>query len=318
MAVGRAQPDDVDAHAAVSRHLRSLDRVDSRGAAPVAQQDDGGRTIGAWRHGRDRLGRLGLGVQAARRRAAPGAVGHLAQVDAVIREELGQAHDDGAAQGRAALHLDGIDRGHERRAFARRALRHLGRAGKGHQPHVDAPGHLGQESLGRLLGRRHAGGFHIRHAHAQRHVQGQQDRGARTGQRDGRDRAGQRQQQRRQCEQHQGRRHVAPPGPASRCAHHLQARQPHRLEGAPAQQPQVQRHQRRQRQHPPQVQRPQELHRLHRLGPCARRAQGHRAQGLGPDAGIVGHRGMPRWEGKSMGWPTAQGPISQSASPART
>jgi len=84
----------------------------------------------------------------------------------MVREQFGQAHHDGVADGRAVLHLDGVDRSDERRAVDRGLLRHLGRACEGDQPHFDVPGHLAQERLGRLPGGHHAGGLDVRHAHA--------------------------------------------------------------------------------------------------------------------------------------------------------
>ena len=57
MAVGRAQADDVDAHAAVGGHLGGFDRVHAGGAAAVAEQDDRRRFIRTRRHRLDLLGR---------------------------------------------------------------------------------------------------------------------------------------------------------------------------------------------------------------------------------------------------------------------
>jgi len=181
----------------------------------------------------------------------------------MVREQFGQAHHDGVADGRAVLHLDGVDRADERRAVDRGLLRHLGRACEGDQPHFDVPGHLAQERLGRLLGGHHAGGLDIRHPHAQGDVDCEHDRGLCPGQRHRRRRAGEGQQQQRQRQEHQRRRNVLPPSTARGCANDAQAGKPERRLAASTQQPQVERRQHGQHQHPPQVVRPQEVHQRH-------------------------------------------------------
>ena len=60
-------------------------------------------------------------------------------------------------------------------AVERRALGHLGAAGKGDQAHFDVLGRFLEEQLGRLLRGDQPGGRDVGHAHAQRDVHGQDD-----------------------------------------------------------------------------------------------------------------------------------------------
>ena len=182
VAVDRAQPHHVDAHAAVGRHLRRFQRVDAGGAAAVAQQDDRGGLVRARRHGRDLLGRrLRLVVQAAPVPLA--AEGHFAHVDAVLRKQLRQALHDGVAHRRADCIWKPSMAADQRRAVQRRALGHLAAAGEGDQPDFDVLGQLAQEQLRRLLRGRQPGRLDVGHAHAERHVHRQHDRRPCPGQR---------------------------------------------------------------------------------------------------------------------------------------
>ena len=121
-------------------------------------------------------------------------------------------------------------------------------------------GQLVQEALCRFLRRHHARRLDVLHAHAQRHVDRQHDRGPCPGQRHRRGRTRQAQQQEAQCQQEECRRNVPSPLATRRPASDARRCQTQRRFAPSTQQPQVQRRQQGQRQHHPQVLGPQEVH----------------------------------------------------------
>ena len=98
-------------------------------------------------------GAIGLAVVGARFLASrlpsplPGAEGHVAEADALLRKELGQAHHDGAADGGAELHLEGVDRGDQRAAVERGRLGDLRAARESDEADLDALRQVAQEGL---------------------------------------------------------------------------------------------------------------------------------------------------------------------------
>ena len=259
-AIGAAQPHHVDAHAAVGGQFGGLQGVDAGGASAVGQQDNGGRCMRAWRHRRDLFG-CGLGsvVQAAP--AWLSAKRHVSHVDAMVREQLCHAQGNGIADGRAPLHLEAVNRRHQRRTVQRGGLGHLAAARKGDQADFNVPGQVGQKQLGGHLRGGQTCRLDVADPHAQRHVHRQNDGGARPRQRHRCHRARSGQQQGRAGQQQQGWRHMAAPtAPRSRSAHHGQAAEPHRQPDTAAQQPHISRQQQGDGEHQPKVLGPLEKH----------------------------------------------------------
>ena len=293
LAAGGADTHRVDADAALGRHLGGVERVGARGALAIGQHDDGGRVVAARGHGRE--GRLvGLPDVPAVLACTAGEValaGDVLDLDAVVREQRGQAQDDAAAGGGAALQLEAVDRGDHIVAAGGGRLHHRGGTGEGHHAHLHLPRQVVHEGLGRLLRGHEPVGLDVLGAHAAGHVHRQHDGALGQRQRDGGGGARHRKEPGRDGAQHQQRRHVAAPARAAAQSQpgHLHAGQAHGGAALLAQQPQVQQHQQRQQGQQPEHRRPDESHGS--LTETAGRAAGARGPGAPTSAGRAGVAG---------------------------
>ena len=135
---------------------------------------------------------------------------HRLEIDARVREDRRERHDEAAADRGVALQLEPVDRGDEVFAVLRRRLHEQRGACERH----DADAHVGRLLLDERLGRFLRGGEAVRldvgRAHAERHVDREDDRALLGRQRDDRGRARDREQHRGDDrEEEEQRRQVA-------------------------------------------------------------------------------------------------------------
>ena len=216
--LARADADRVDAHAAVGGHARRLDRIGAGGRLAVGQQDDGRADV--YEPGGTGLGGAlsgGLrGIERRRSSCAGAARIGRAQVEFDVGKDRLQRHEDAAADRRAALQLEAVDRAQDVLAAVRRRLHD--RRGRGERHDADARGLrlLGDERARGLLRRDDAVGLDVGRAHAAGDVHRQDHGFVLRRQRDHRRRTRDRDEHQRQRDQEQQRRHVAAQALAAR------------------------------------------------------------------------------------------------------
>ena len=255
----RAEADGKDPHAAVGGHLGDCDRVRAGRATAVRQQHDDTRTVRARLDRRARRGGCCVSTGVARAAATKH---HRFDIDAVIRKQRGECHHQRTAGGSAALQLEAFDGRDQVFAAVGRFLNELCRAAERHDADPRARRMVFDEGFRGDLCRGDPVGLYVGRAHAERHIDCQNDGAKLRGQRYYSGWAGDGSQSGCQREQHQRRRNKPTPTLArsDRLANRCEAGIDH-CDLSPAHQPQISEDAAGQnRQHPEHLW-PQERHR---------------------------------------------------------